>query len=168
MFRYIFMTIFIFSILSANDNDKIKELESWLRFGFTNGDVAFIAEYISEIEHKNYILEKRITNLENGLIEQNRMINTLLMKKNEAKKTPAKKTKKITRFKPSLFITKTVALIYDAPNGKSNMKFPPNYKFTAFERTGEWIRVSGHFPFKKWKKIKKSAWIKEKLVRKIR
>ena len=168
MFKQIFITLFIFSVLSANDTNKTKELEGWLKFGFTNGDIAFIAEYISKIEHKNYILEKRITNLEKSLLKQNKIIKTLLIKKSKIKKLSTKKDKKITKFKPSVFITKKSALLHETPNGKAYMNFPKNYKFTAYEKVGEWIRVSGHFPNKKWRKMKQNAWLKQDLVKKIR
>jgi len=158
--------------LSANDYNKTKELEGWLKFGFTNGDIAFIAEYISKIEYKNNILEKRIENLEKSIVQQNQIIKSLLRKNKKSKQPSIKKTtkkdQKVIKFKPSLFITKTIALLYDTPNGKSYIKFPPNYKFTAYEKMGGWIRVSGHFPAKKWRKMKQNAWIKQDLVKKIR
>jgi len=168
LFKHIFITLFIFSVLSANDNNKTKELEGWLKFGFTNGDIAFIAEYISKIEHKNYVLEKRVTNLEKSLLKQNEIIKTLLVKKSKTKNISTKKNRRITKFKPSVFITKKFALLYNAPNGKAYMNFPEKYKFTAYEKIGEWIRVSGHFPEKKWRKMKQNVWIKEDLVKKIK
>ena len=168
MLKYIFITMFTFLVLSANDYNKTKELEGWLKFGFTNRDIAFIAEYISKIENKNNILEKRIENLEKSLLKQNQIIKSILIKNNNKKTLVEKENKKIIKFKPAVFITKKVALLYDMPNGKSYMKFPSNYKFTAYEKVGEWIKVSGHFPDKKWRKIKQSAWIKQNLVKEIK
>lgn len=168
MFRHILILFYIFFAVSASENNKTKELEGWLKFGFTNGDVSLIAEYINKIEQKNYILEKRITNLEKSVLEHNKIIKTFLVEKKKKKKISFKKNTDITKFKPSVFITKKVALLYDAPNGKAYMNFPINYKFTAYEKSGEWIRVSGHFPNKKWRKMRQIAWIKEELVKKIR
>lgn len=169
LFKFLIFSLSLSTLLLADDN-RTKELEEWLKFGFTNGDVVFIAEYISKIEHKNYILEKRITNLEKSLLKQNEIIKTLLVKKCKTKKISSnnKKYKKTTKFKPSVFITKKFALLYDKPNGKAFMNFPANYKFTAYERVGEWIRVSGHFPDKKWRKTEQNIWIKQSLIKKIK
>jgi len=165
--KYIFIAMFTVLSLLA-DTNKTKELEGWLKFGFTNGDIAFIAEYIRKIEIKNSILEKRIANLEKSILKQNQIIKSLLTKNIKSKKQSIKKDQKAIKFKPAVFITKNIALLYDMPNGKSYMKFPPNYKFTAYEKIGGWIRVSGHFPAKKWRKMQQSAWIKQDLVKKIR
>jgi len=79
-----------------------------------------------------------------------------------------KELEKIESFKPTVFITKDISLLYDKPNGKAIMKFNRNYKFTAYQKSGKWIKVSGHFPKSKWRKIRSVLWIKVNRVEKIK
>jgi len=58
--------------------------------------------------------------------------------------------------------------LYDNPNGKAIMKFKKDYKFTAYERSGNWIRVSGHFSQKRWQSMNQKVWVKEKFIEKIK
>lgn len=74
----------------------------------------------------------------------------------------------IKRFTPSVFITKSKALLYEHPNGKAIMEFKKRYKFTAYSKVDGWIKVSGHFPNRRWRAVKSTLWIKEKFVKKIR
>ena len=170
--RYLLFLIFAFSLLYSNHN-KTKELENWLKLGFTNGDISFIVNYLQELEKKNMLLEKRVSNLESTLLEQNKILkNLLLAKKSKIKKDQLVKKRdsktKIEKFKPSVFITIEKALLYDKPNGKALMEFKKGYKFTAYLKSNGFIKVSGHFPNKRWRSVKRTLWIKEELVKKIK
>ena len=117
--------------------------------------------------------KKRVSSLESTFLEQNKIIkNLLITKKSKIKKDQQAKKRdsktKIVKFKPSVFTTIEKALLYDKPNGKALMEFKKGYKFTAYLKSNGFIKVSGHFPNKRWRSANQTLWIKEKLVKKIK
>jgi len=194
LFKKITIALSLCSAIYANsDHNKTKELENWLRFGFTNGDISFIVEYIQKIEKDNYYLQKRLGNVEKSLLEQNKIIKALLLnakdKKTEpktAEKTEPKKQKIVhkkakppkktetkkpiqiepTYTKPTIYKALSNCIIYDKPFGDEIIELKEDLLFTSNIMYEEWIKATGYFPKGKWQKIKDSWWLKKECVKK--
>jgi len=164
-FKKLFLLLFTI-YLSAEYNNS-KALAEWLQYGFTEADLATIYQNIKKIEDDDKMLYQRIAILEKNLLNQSNIVKALLLKRDHSKRVQDHYSHRIERFKPSLFITVKKAPLYDRPNHRIVMTFPKRYKFTSFIRKGPWIRVTGHFPKKRWEEMKKSLWIREDLIKKI-
>lgn len=82
-----------------------------------------------------------------------------LMMKEEYKKSSPRKDQIIT-FKASAFRLKTESVVYDAANGKRIDLWEEGTSFTSNSMMDGWIRISGYFVNRKWKKAQKEMWVK--------
>lgn len=82
-----------------------------------------------------------------------------LMMKDEYKKESPDRNEIIT-FKASAFRLKTDSVIYDAANGKKIDLWEKGTSFTSNSMMDGWIKISGYFVKRKWKKAQKEMWVK--------
>jgi len=126
-------------------------------------------EYIKTIKN----LENRIKILKN-IEKPNKVCNKKIVKtkiikvkddENPFPKLLLKKDKKVSKskiiyFKPSSFRVKKETFIYDKPNGKKVAKWEKNRSFTSNQKIQNWIKITGYFVDKKWRKATEPLWIK--------
>lgn len=138
-----------------------------------------------DLEIKNKELAKKIKILEKVVFEQSKLLKTkeyidknqfidsdesldkysfpkLMMKEEYQKKLP--EGDKIVEFKPSPFRLKTDSIIYDAIEGNKIGKWEKGRSFTSNTRTNSWIKISGYFVKRKWKKADGDMWVKRAQV----
>ena len=126
-------------------------------------------EYIKTIKN----LESRIKILENiekpNKVCSKKIVKTKIIKvkddENPFPKLLLKRNQKISKykityFKPSSFRVKNETFIYDKPNGKKVVKWEKNRSFTSNQKTQNWIKITGYFVDKKWRKATEPLWIK--------
>jgi myosin heavy subunit len=68
--------------------------------------------------------------------------------------------KKIVSEKASVYRIKNEASVYDAINGNVVAIWEKKTSFTSNVIQGEWIKITGYFVDKKWKRAQKELWVK--------
>ena len=68
--------------------------------------------------------------------------------------------------KASTYRLSSDGAIYDSPNGKQINSWTKNTSFTSNRKTINWVKITGFFIDKKWKKAKEDMWIKKSQVSK--
>lgn len=134
-----------------------------------------------ELETENKELAQKIKKLEKIVLEQKIVLKSkenidknqfygnddnlkkysfpkLLMKEEYRKRLP--EGDKIVEFKPSAFRLKTDSIIYDDIDGNRIGKWERGRTFTSGAKTNSWIKISGYFVNKKWKKADGEMWVK--------
>jgi hypothetical protein len=133
------------------------------------------------LSEENIELQKRVQELEEVVKKQKTLLKTKekkeknlfiysnrcedespfpdLMMKDEYKKELPNKNEIIT-FKASAFRLKTDSVIYDAANGKKIDLWEKGTSFTSNSMMDGWIKISGYFVKRKWKKAQKELWVK--------
>lgn len=137
------------------------------------------------LDVKNKELAQKIKILEKIVFEQSKLLKTkeyinknqfinsdesldrysfpkLMMKEEYQKKLPI--GDKIVEFEPSPFRLKTDSIIYDAIDGNKIGKWEKGRSFTSNTKTNSWIKISGYFVKKKWKKADGDMWVKRAQV----
>jgi len=66
----------------------------------------------------------------------------------------------IENITPKTFELSRDAVLKDEPSGKIVDIWFEGTRFTAYQKMGEWIKVSGVFPHGRWKKNREEFWIK--------
>lgn len=87
-----------------------------------------------------------------------------LMLKEQYKQQKHEATEKIITFKPRAFRLKVDSDIYDSINGNKISKWQKGTSFTSNQETDEWVKITGYFVNKKWKKAEQEMWIKKSQV----
>jgi len=77
----------------------------------------------------------------------------------EVKKTSVQ-AKQVKTKKASAYRLKKESVIYDAIEGKTVEVWEKKRSFTSNISQGQWVKITGYFVDKKWKKAKNSLWIK--------
>ncbi len=135
----------------------------------------------NKLEEENLKLEKRVRELEKLVKKQEILLKTKenkekslfiysnkceeessfpnLIMKEEYKKESSEKKELIT-FKPSAFRLMTDSVIYDAAEGKKIDIWEKGTSFTSNSMMDGWIKISGYFVKRKWKKAQKGMWVK--------
>lgn len=82
---------------------------------------------------------------------------------NEEKKVVLrKKETNVHVIPPTTFRTNKDAAIYNAPNGKKVAIWEKGTSFTSYLAGKKYIKITGYFVEKKWKKATKELWIQKK------
>ncbi|WP_373004295.1 hypothetical protein [Sulfurimonas sp.] len=68
--------------------------------------------------------------------------------------------------KASTFRLNSDSKIYDSPNGKQISLWTKDTSFTSNRKTLNWVKITGLFIDKKWKKAKKDMWVENSQVTK--
>lgn len=156
------LLVLIISSLLYSQNIPKKELE------VKNEELAQKIKILEKIVFEQRILLKSKEN-----IDKNQFINTednldrysfpkLMMKEEYQTKLP--EGDKLVEFKPSPFRLKTESIIYDAIDGNKIDKWEKGRSFTSNTKTNNWIKISGYFVKKKWKKADGDMWVKKAQV----
>lgn len=120
---------------------------------------------ISNLENENQLLKKELNLLKLKLLTYEKDLHTKPIQKTTIKLSSSKKIK-IIKIKPTTFKLTKDATIYDSINGSKITKWEKGTTFTSYIRTKNWIKITGYFIGRKWKKAKKEMWIKAKYTRK--
>lgn len=67
---------------------------------------------------------------------------------------------RIENITPKTFELSRDTVLKDEPRGKIMDIWFEGTRFTAHQKMGEWIKVSGYFPHGKWKKNREGFWVK--------
>jgi hypothetical protein len=124
-------------------------------------NLVLIKEYEEKIKSK----DKKIKSLENK-------ISKMLVSKNIKQEVckddnPFPKlimketTEKEENFKASAFRLNIDSNIYDSINGKVVYKWESKTSFTSSVMTQKWIKITGYFTNKVWKKADEELWVKK-------
>lgn len=141
-----------------------EELSSSTKLSEENSELKKRVQELEKIVKKQEVLlktkEKRAKNL---FIYSNKCEDESpfpdLMMKDEYKKDSPNKNEIIT-FKASAFRLKTDSVVYDAANGKKIDLWEKGTSFTSGSMMDGWIKISGYFVKRKWKKAQKEMWVK--------
>lgn len=141
-----------------------KELTNSRKLSEENRELQNRVQELEKLVKKQEILLKTKENSEkNLLIYSNRCEEESpfpeLMMKDEYIKKPSNRNEIIT-FKASAFRLKTDSVIYDAANGKKIDLWEKGTSFTSNSMIDGWIKISGYFVKRKWKKAQKELWVK--------
>ncbi|GEM_PF-2866069 len=156
--------------LSFGADGSGRALESSFVCRYTEADIAKLEARIAQLEANQRAIVARIKQLERLLVTHDKVLKTLWKERNTAQKgvpAPAD-SNATTRFKPTLFQTKAALTYYDKPGGRALGQLPEGYRLTAYLKKGGWIRISGHFPHKKWEDFGQEAWVRQEALKKIR
>jgi hypothetical protein len=156
------LLVLIISSFLYSQNIPKKELE------VKNEELAQKIKILEKIVFKQRILLKSKEN-----IDKNQFVNSddnldkysfpkLMMKEAYQKKLPV--GDKIVEFEPSSFRLKTDSVIYDTIDGNKIDKWEKGRTFTSSTMTNNWIKISGYFVKKKWKKADGDMWVKRAQV----
>ena len=95
--------------------------------------------------------------------DTNKFPKLMMKEKNKENKKLIKKDK-IINFKARPFRIKADSAIYDSIDGKKIDEWKRGTSFTSNQKTEIWVKITGYFVAKKWKKSKKDMWIKKSQV----
>ncbi|MCW8895067.1 MAG: hypothetical protein OQK48_06905 [Sulfurimonas sp.] len=115
-------------------------------------------------------LKKQIKKQKKLLISKDNEINKLLNNKKICKKENVfpklmmKQEVTTTKFKARPFRLKIDSDIYDSIDGNKIDEWSKGTSFTSNEKTDAWVKITGYFVNKKWKKSQKDMWIKKSQV----
>ncbi len=70
----------------------------------------------------------------------------------------------IESFKASAFRLIVDSDIYDAIDGKVVLQWERDRSFTSNQGSDNWVKITGYFIDRKWRKAKKDLWIEKKKV----
>ena len=104
---------------------------------------------------------KTIETLENDL-NQNKQ--KLLKIKSLEKKEVRLKPETISFVKPATFRLKNTSIIYNKIDGVKIAEWFKNKTFTSNIKSENWVKITGYFVGRKWKKAQKDMWIKSNQV----
>lgn len=74
------------------------------------------------------------------------------------------KSKKIQKFKADSFRLLRDSVIYDAVDGTRILEWEKHTTFTSDTKVENWMKITGYFVDKKWRKAKKNLWIQTKNI----
>lgn len=143
-----------------------------------------ILKRLDDVQEKSYHNEQKLKIVELIIDEQKSIIKDLIVELNSIrvqnvsaniedeikeespkeieKKEVSKNVKKITKFKATTFELTVNSEFFNYPNDKVIDDWKSGRKFTAYEKIGSWIKVSGYFVRGKWQKSKLELWIDSK------
>lgn len=156
------LLVLIISSFLYSQNIPKKELEA------ENKELAQKIEILEKIVFEQKILLKSKEN-----IDKNQIINStddlerysfpkLMMKEKYQQKLP--EGDKIVEFEASPFRLKTDSIVYDGIDGNKIDKWEKSRSFTSNTMTNSWIKISGYFINRKWKKAECEMWVKKAQV----
>ena len=73
---------------------------------------------------------------------------------------------RVKKFKPSTFKLDEDSSLFDKPNGITITKWQEGKRFTAYEESNNFIKISGEIDKSGWKKVNKPLWIKKETISK--
>ncbi|MBE0514184.1 hypothetical protein [Sulfurimonas sp.] len=116
------------------------------------------------VKKQEFLLKTKESNENNLLIYSNRCeeespFPDLMMKEEHKKSSPDKN--EIITFTASAFRLKTESVIYDAANGEKIELWEKGTSFTSNSMMDGWIKISGYFVKRKWKKAQREMWVKQ-------
>jgi len=126
---------------------------------------------LDDIQEKTYNNEKKLKIIELIIEEQKSLIKDLINELNLKKEQKVEvgevkeeikkieKVEKIERFNPTAFILTQDSEILNSPNGSVVENWKKGKKFTAYERMGNFIKVSGIVSNSKWQQNYSNLWI---------
>ncbi|MCK9453642.1 hypothetical protein [Sulfurimonas sp.] len=184
--RLLSTLLFLFSLLYADEIKRIdsivKDIEK-LRVDYNR--CSEMLDKSANLAEQNSTLLKKIEELENIVKKQEKLLK-IKEKKDKNQFLYSKKCEKensfpklmmkseyqekhfdqneITTFKASAFRLKTDSIIYDAINGNSIGMWEKGTSFTSNTKSDTWIKVSGYFVNRKWRKAKEEIWIRSAQV----
>ncbi len=183
-----FIFFILSSYLIANEVKNIDDIEN-IDFNIKTTEVTEIfkdiAKDLVEIKKKQFNILKRLDDVQEkvyhneqklGLVEliideQKSIIKDIILEINSVKnseniqKTEVieekknKNTDKLETFKATTFELLEDSEIYDSFDGNVIQNWVKGNKFTAYQKRGSWIQISGYFSRGKWKKSKEELWI---------
>lgn len=187
---------FIFTILialSALYSDEIQRLEAvvveitQLRNSYEECKSELLTAKNRESEKTNQELNEKVKKLEKIVKRQEKLLKTKekkekkqqltvdirkkdnvfpkLVMKPEYRKEAVKEQTPVT-FKPVAFHLIKDSEIYDAIDGTEIDKWEKHTSFTSGVKTKDWIKITGYFVDKKWRRAKKEMWVELKHVSK--
>lgn len=146
--RYLVLILFIF--FSHVNADEIQRVESIIK------DIKKLrSDYDSAINELNIYKVK--------LKEQEDINKKCFEKKKISSKNLFPKLKmqnEIKYAKAKSFRLNKNSIIYDNVDGNEILRWEKGTSFTSNIKQGKWIKITGYFIHKAWKKSKKSMWIK--------
>lgn len=74
---------------------------------------------------------------------------------------------RIETMEPKTFEMAQDTVVKSSPDGKIVDIWLQGERFTAYEKQGKWIKVSGYFPHDRWKKTHESFWINSEHLREL-
>lgn len=125
-----------------------------------------IKEYENTIKSKNkeikLLKDKRVVQKCNPKIITKKLENSnkfpkLVMKKEFQYEKVSEET--IETFKASAFRLKEDTSIYDSINGKVIEEWEKETSFTSNQKTLNWVKITGYFIDKRWKKAQRELWV---------
>ena len=138
--------------VKVKDNE-IKTLKNklvLLQKNTKNGLKVVIKEVVKEV-----IKEKKI------YLKDNNIFPVLIPKNKDNKKQNFKEKELTKKTKPTTYRLKNNSKIYNKFNGNKIYIWEKNTSFTSNVKTQNYIKITGFFIDKKWKKAKEELWIKK-------
>jgi GTPase involved in cell partitioning and DNA repair len=172
----VFLTL---TFLNANEVERIQDIVrhmSQLKQSYTKcqGELNKYKRLLEDEKAKNALLLSKIEKYNEKVSSIDKKINQKnieLAKTDKAKVSkeeskPQNKEEKIEieTFEPSSFRLNVDSFIYSRDTGKSIDKWEKGTSFTSNKKAANWIKITGYFVNKKWKKAKKDMWIKSEYV----
>ncbi len=130
-------------------------------------DYAKLVEYLKQKEQEDEFLIEKIATLQSSVIMQGEEIKRLKEELNGRENHTTQNIVKknldngFTNFKPTLFIVTTDTKLYNSPNGDEVKVANKGYKFTSYQKSGNWVRLSGEIVNGKWLAINEQLFINE-------
>ena len=161
------------STLLLGSDEAARSLEKSLICRYTEADIAALEERIKTLEATQRALIGRLKQLETLLLAHDKVLKTLWLEREDARKQAAEKAalpakKSSAPFRPGVYETARPTPIHAAPDGRIIGELPARYRFTANRKKEGWLHISGHFPRKKWEDFDKEAWIAADGVKRVR
>lgn len=143
------------NLLNKNDKSKIKEK---------------YLEEINNLENQIFFLNKMLKNkdIEIEKLKIHKTKTKLICKNNlknqtnefpELKMRNAKEADTVKDTTPATYRVSQDSIIYSAINGKEIETWEKSTSFTSKLKISGWIKISGYFVNKKWRKADKEMWI---------
>lgn len=180
--RYVFVFFLLLGFAYSNEIQRIEDIiKDISKLRLENERCKEELSGSDKLLEENIKLQKRVDELEEIVKKQKILLKTkektekkpfvqsekceketpfpALIMKEEHKETSDEKSMIVT-FKASAFRLKTDSIIYDAPNGENIDLWEKGTSFTSSSMMDGWIRISGYFVKRKWRKAQKEMWVK--------
>lgn len=190
MMRSLFVLLSVLSILSSNEIKRletiVKEVTE-LRTKYEACQEELLKSRKNGTDDKYEVLTQKIKKLEKIVKKQDELLKLkenivknqsftvkkcdednifpkLMMK--EEYQDDALETPEFIDFKPAAFHLNVDSFVYDGIDGNKIEKWEKDTSFTSGVKTKKWIKITGYFVDRKWKRAKKEMWIELEKVSK--
>ena len=143
-------------------SDLSMELDKSLD-GVKAQDIKYLHREINKYRILLRIRDDKIKDLKNklGSCSQSSAVDSSKKSPKLATKNELQNKNGVKEFKSRPFRLKANSKIFNVPDGKIITEWEKDASFTSNKKLNNWVKITGYFVNKKWKRSKKEMWVQE-------